>query len=169
MSKEQDRKFINTFAIVIGILVGITLIIFITANVIYERAKADDRQDPLAEAQVVERIEPPGEVAVAGADTGAGNGAGAVQVSADGGDDLGKQTFERACFACHGTGAAGAPMIGDADDWGTRLEQGREVLDRHSLEGFTGDKGFMPAKGGQTQLSDEAVLAALEYMLEQSQ
>jgi hypothetical protein len=47
-------------------------------------------------------------------------------------------------------------------------EQGRQVLIQHSLEGFTGDVGFMPPKGGQMHLDDEAVIAALDYMLEQS-
>jgi cytochrome c len=42
------------------------------------------------------------------------------------------------------------------------------VLRDHALNGFTGDTGFMPPKGGRIDLSDEEILAAVEYMLEQS-
>jgi cytochrome c5 len=166
VSQDHDKQFFNTFGIVIGILVAITIAIIAIAGAISARSiDSDNRRNPYAQAQAIERIQPPGEVAVAGA--AAAEGGEAVEVAASD-DNLGQQTYQRACFACHGTGAAGAPRIGDADDWGTRAGQGRDVLIQHSIEGFMGDKGYMPPKGGQAQLSDEAVVAALDYMLEQS-
>ena len=70
---------------------------------------------------------------------------------------------------CHTSGAAGAPITGDKADWGPRIAQGVDVLYTHAIEGFTGQKGVMPARGGSTTLSDEEVKAAVDYMVAQAQ
>lgn len=75
----------------------------------------------------------------------------------------GEEVYNRACVACHASGAAGAPIIGDAEAWGPRLEQGEETLYDHAINGFQA----MPAKGGQPNLSDEEVKAAVDHMLDQ--
>jgi len=59
----------------------------------------------------------------------------------------------------------GAPKPGDKADWGPRIAQGEEVLFKHAIEGFTGAKGMMPAKGGGASLSDEEVKAAVTHMV----
>jgi cytochrome c len=41
------------------------------------------------------------------------------------------------------------------------------VLKQHAIEGFTG-VGFMPAKGGRLDLSDEEVAVAVDYMVGES-
>ena len=81
----------------------------------------------------------------------------------------GKAVYTKACFACHGTGAAGAPKVGDAADWGARNEQGMAILVKHAIDGFTGSKGLMPPKGGHPYLSDAEIESAIVYMVEQSQ
>ena len=48
------------------------------------------------------------------------------------------------------------------------IRQGIDVLTRHAIEGYTGSAGYMPPKGGQIQLSDEEVTAAVEYMVDNS-
>ena len=172
MSQDHDKQFFNTFGIVIGILVAITVIIMAIAGTIAGRnVDANHQRNSYAQEQVVERIQPPVEVAVAGGgSTSGGMGGGDAVAVADtsGGDDVGMQTYQRACFACHGTGAAGAPRLGDAADWAPRVAQGRDILIQHAIEGYMGQRGYMPPKGGQAQLSDEAVIAALDYMIEQS-
>jgi len=80
----------------------------------------------------------------------------------------GQQTYQQACFACHGTGAAGAPKLGDKAAWADRIAQGNDTLYKHAIEGFKGAKGFMPAKGGRADLSDDAVKAAVDYMVAES-
>lgn len=80
----------------------------------------------------------------------------------------GQKTYQAACFACHGTGAAGAPKIGDKAAWTARIAQGTKVLDEHAIKGFKGSTGFMPAKGGRADLSDADVKAAVAYMVAQS-
>ena len=80
----------------------------------------------------------------------------------------GQKTYQQACFACHGTGAAGAPKIGDKGAWKDRVAQGNDTLYEHALKGFKGKTGFMPAKGGRADLADDAVKAAVDYMVSQS-
>ena len=81
----------------------------------------------------------------------------------------GKSTYEGACQACHGMGIAGAPKLGDVAGWEPRIAQGMDVLVDHAINGYQGDNGIMPAKGGRMDLSDEAVANAVAFMAESSQ
>ncbi len=72
----------------------------------------------------------------------------------------GKKVYDTTCMACHGTGAAGAPKLGDKAAWAPRLKSGIDALHASALQG----KGAMPAKGGNTALSDAEVSAAVDYM-----
>lgn len=67
------------------------------------------------------------------------------------------------CKACHASGLNGAPIIGNKKMWNKRLGQGEEVLVQHAAEGY----GLMPAKGGNTELTDEQIKLAVRYMLDQ--
>ncbi|HEY9397869.1 MAG TPA: c-type cytochrome [Burkholderiales bacterium] len=87
--------------------------------------------------------------------------------AATGGDlALGEGVYKKTCFLCHGTGAGGAPMLTKAD-WDSRVAQGKDTLYKHAIEGFTGEKGMMPAKGGNVALSDDEVKASVDYMVSQ--
>lgn len=83
-------------------------------------------------------------------------------------NELGKKTFNNTCSMCHAAGVAGAPKPGDKADWGPRIAQGNDTLYKHALQGFTGAKGMMPARGGSTTLKDDEVKAAVDYMVERS-
>lgn len=87
----------------------------------------------------------------------------AVSTAAPGKVD-GKSTYDTACMACHAAGVAGAPKTGDKQAWALRLKSGNAALYTAALKG----KGAMPAKGGNAALSDDAVKAAVDYMLAQS-
>ena len=76
--------------------------------------------------------------------------------------------YNTICKACHEAGVAGAPKPGDKADWGPRIAQGKEVLYKHAIEGFTGAKGMMPARGAGASLTDDEVKAAVDYMADQS-
>jgi cytochrome c5 len=78
---------------------------------------------------------------------------------------LGKSIYDSACMACHMSGVANAPRLGDKAAWAGRIAQGIDTLMANALHG----KGGMPPKGGRLDLSDDAVKAAVAYMLEQSQ
>jgi len=77
----------------------------------------------------------------------------------------GEQIYNQACFACHLTGIVGAPKFGDKALWAPRIEKGMDTLVTHALQGFQGETGVMPPKGGQTQLTDEEVKNAVAYIL----
>ncbi|MDX2426684.1 MAG: c-type cytochrome [Cycloclasticus sp.] len=79
---------------------------------------------------------------------------------------LGKTTYSTSCVVCHGSGVAGAPKTGDIAIWGKRMEQGQEKLVQHAINGFSGNTGIMPPKGGNLSLTDEQVTNAVHYMLE---
>lgn len=83
-------------------------------------------------------------------------------------NEVGKSTYNKTCALCHGAGVAGAPKPGDKADWGPRIAQGMDVVYKHALEGFTGSKGAMPARGGGSSLTDEQVKAAVDFMVNQS-
>ena len=83
-------------------------------------------------------------------------------------NSAGKSVFGKTCAMCHAAGVAGAPKPGDKADWGPRIAQGQELLYKHALEGFTGAKGMMPARGGGSTLSDDEVKAAVDFMVAQS-
>ncbi|BAU47984.1 hypothetical protein SVA_1419 [Sulfurifustis variabilis] len=80
----------------------------------------------------------------------------------------GEDVYKQTCTACHATGVAGAPKLGDKADWEPRIAQGKDVLYEHSIKGYTGKKGVMPPKGGNMSLSDEQVKAAVDYMVAQA-
>ena len=77
----------------------------------------------------------------------------------------GKSVYNKTCALCHGAGVAGAPKVGDKADWGPRIAQGNDTLYKHAIEGYTGAKGLMPARGGSSSMSDEDVKAAVDHMV----
>jgi len=81
--------------------------------------------------------------------------------AAGGAGAAGKSTYDTACAACHGTGAAGAPKLGDKAAWAPRVKAGKPALYNSVLKG----KGAMPPKGGNAALADDAVKAAVDYLV----
>ncbi|HET9700215.1 MAG TPA: c-type cytochrome, partial [Burkholderiales bacterium] len=78
--------------------------------------------------------------------------------------DKGKDIYTKACAACHATGAANAPKLGDKAAWGPRIATGKPALYNSALKG----KGAMPAKGGNAALADDDVKAAVDYLVSQA-
>ncbi len=81
---------------------------------------------------------------------------------------VGEKVYKQACSSCHDEGISGAPKIGDSAAWAERIAKGMETLNKNAINGFTGEAGMMPAKGGLSSLSDDEVKAAMEYMVAQS-
>jgi len=73
----------------------------------------------------------------------------------------GKAIYQQACAACHATGAAGSPKMGDKAAWGPRIATGADALYSAAING----KGVMPPKGGRADLSDADIKAAVDYMI----
>jgi cytochrome c5 len=76
----------------------------------------------------------------------------------------GAEVYKAVCAACHATGAAGSPKLGDAGAWSTRIGQGYDTLVSHAVAGIRA----MPAKGGNPDLDDVEVARAVVYMANQS-
>jgi cytochrome c5 len=89
--------------------------------------------------------------------------AGAAKPAAGAAAD-GKKIYESTCTACHASGVANAPKLGDKAAWAPRIKQGMDTLLQSALKG----KGAMPPKGGNTSLSDADVRAAIEFMVSQA-
>ncbi len=84
-------------------------------------------------------------------------------VATDSGEKI-KGIYTASCAACHTTGAAGAPKLGDKSTWAPRIKAGMDTLYNSALNG----KNAMPAKGGNVSLSDADVKAVVDYMVSQS-
>lgn len=82
----------------------------------------------------------------------------------------GPQVYREVCIACHSPpGLGGAPGLGDSAAWAPRAALGMDTLIAHALNGFSGANGsIMPRKGGRPDLSDEEIIDAVRYMVEQS-
>lgn len=78
---------------------------------------------------------------------------------------LGEVIYTGTCKACHAQGLNGAPIFGNAIQWGKRTPQGIDTLVSHAINGYE----LMPAKGGNMSLSDEDIAAAVNFMVSQSQ
>ncbi len=82
----------------------------------------------------------------------------------------GEKVYKSSCIACHGSGIAGSPKVGEKADWEARIAQGKAVLIDHAINGFRGKEGYyMPAKGGSKHLSDEQIAKVVEYMISEVQ
>lgn len=102
---------------------------------------------------VVEAVEEVADTAVAAAAT----------VAAAGSDFDAAGTYQMNCFACHGTGAAGAPQPGDSDAWEERMAKGMDAVMANVINGVNA----MPARGICMSCSDEDLRAVVDYMLAQ--
>ncbi len=88
--------------------------------------------------------------------------------SSGGDDDQGKAVYEKACKFCHSTGVMGSPKLGDQVEWKNRIAQGMDTLVDHSINGYQGKHGKMPPRGGNPDLTDAQVKAAVHYLVEES-
>ncbi len=109
--------------------------------------------------EIVQRIKPFGELCLEGQNCG---GAAAAPVAAAA--KSGEEVYNSSCSACHATGAAGAPKMGDATAWGPRVGKGIDTLYASAINGFQG----MPAKGLCASCSDDEMKAAVDYMVDNS-
>lgn len=168
--RAQDRQFFDTFMLVLGILMGVAVGLFFLVRAISLDTQGEFvLEDPRVQEEIARRIEPVGEVVLTGSDELAAAAEAVSEPEPVEAELTGPQVYNSACNVCHAPpGVGGAPVFGDAEAWGPRLEKDYETLVRNALDGFQGDAGFMPAKGGRTDLSDEEVIDAVEYMVEEA-
>jgi cytochrome c5 len=73
--------------------------------------------------------------------------------------------YMQSCWACHNSGAAGAPRVGDTAAWATRMEKGFEAVLANSINGINA----MPPKGMCMTCSDDQLRELVQYMVDSSQ
>ncbi|MBT2787606.1 MULTISPECIES: c-type cytochrome [unclassified Halomonas] len=130
-----------------------------------EEAAADEgavEETAAAEDEAVTEETATEETAVASDDAASEEDAAASE-EASGGSGLDGEALyaSSGCVACHASGVAGSPMLGDSEAWAARLEKGADELYASAINGI----GAMPAKGGNPNLSDEEVMAIVDYMV----
>ena len=136
--------------VVLAFVVPILVIVLLSQLVTGVRHGADESDD-----RILSRIRAVGTVALADANAPKGN---------LGGDAV----YAQVCKTCHEAGLAGAPKIGDKSAWSARLAQGQATVVGHAIGGFQGKAGVMPAKGGNSELTDAEVERAVVYMAHQA-
>lgn len=134
--------------IVLAFLVPIVIIVLLSQFVANIRS-VDLKSEAMSSEAVAKRLKPVGDLAFA--DAGA---------SAAAGPRSAEDIYKAVCSACHTSGAAGAPKLGDQADWSARLKQGQKALLASAIKG----KNAMPARGGGADLSDLEVERVVVYM-----
>lgn len=143
---SSEKETVRGLLMLVGGMAGTVIIAVIAALSI-----SPHKNVAVDEEAVNHRIAPVGQVAVMAAAAGTGV------------ERTGEQLYQAACVACHATGAAGAPKIGDNAAWAPRLAQGLSGL----LKSATNGKNAMPPKGGSDANATE-LAHAIVYMANKS-
>jgi cytochrome c5 len=118
-----------------------------------------DAVPPGSDDDIRTRLTPFGNLCRAGEDCGT------VAATAASGPKSGEEVYNQFCFACHATGASGAPMFGNAEAWGPRIDKGMDALMASTLNGLN----MMPPKGTCMACSDDELESAVSYMIDHAQ
>ena len=163
----NDNQFATTMMTILGVLVALTVLILIVANILMPGA--DYSQDSLVQSSIEDRIKPAGTLAIAGVtpvntsevDTGDTNVAATDASASKSPADL-----YTACAVCHDSGVLNAPKLGDKAGWSARIGKGADALYSSAINGTTNG---MPPKGGRADFSDDDIKKVVDYMLESVQ
>lgn len=142
--------------------VVIALTIFTLTCMILARIFGADSADPTDSVMrnaLIERIAPVGKVRTAEMAAAEGEAAPVAVAVAAVSDLSGEELYNGGCAACHASGVANAPKLGDADAWAERNTLGLEALVASVING----KGAMPARGGSSY-SDEDIERAVKHL-----
>ena len=164
---SQDKEFFTTFFSIMGGLAVFAIILVIIASNLTSEV-SDYKPDEI----VIENIKPVGKVYIAGvneppadaASPAAGVVAAADSAAADA-PKSGEEVYNTNCMACHASGAAGAPKVGDAAAWAPRIAAGKDTLLANAIKGLNA----MPPMGLCMSCSEAELQGAIDYMVAQSQ
>lgn len=173
---EEHSSGIKTpqqlITVVVAAFVFPVLIVMLLGHLAVSEPTVDRSSPAYSEQAVAKRLKPVGTFALASESpqpetppqANAGALASAAAAPSGGEDDKIKGIYNSSCAACHMTGAAGAPKLGDKAAWAARIKAGTEALYTSALKG----KNAMPPKGGNASLPDADVKAVVDYMISQA-
>lgn len=118
-------------------------------------------QSATREEQIAERLSPVGESCMAGESCAS---AGAASASAE--PQTPEDIYNGFCVACHLSGVADAPKLGDVAAWSDRIAKGMDTL---YASGINGLGALMPAMGTCMSCSEDDIKATVDYMVAESQ
>ena len=157
--KATDGDFWRIFAIISVIIVALAIFIAILSNVFASYSSSgDDNYKAELHSSKDQRTKPSGKINLQTNPTIKQTSKPLVVASKA---LSGKEVYNAACVSCHASGAAGAPMTGNQDQWADRTSKGNDALYASAINGI----GVMPAKGGISTLSDEEVKSAVDYLI----
>ena len=136
--------------VVLAFVVPIGLIVLLS-QLVTTGLKTGDKNSAASDAAVAARLKPVGQVEV-------------TDPNAPKVEKSGKEIVEAVCSACHGSGALGAPKIGDKAAWAPHIGLGLDHLAQMAIKG----NKAMPPRGGNPDLSDTEVARAIVFMANQS-
>jgi cytochrome c5 len=162
---DQHSSFIKTPQQLIVVVVAAFVVPIIGIVLLVQLVTSHPHADPgaLAPEAVAARIQPVGRVEFGPVMAGAPAAAPAAKAGAKAGPADGKSTYNTVCMACHASGVANAPKLGDKAAWAPRVKTGMDALLQSVIKG----KGAMPPKAG-TSLTDAELRAAIDFMVSQS-
>ena len=168
MSSKEDKVFFYNYSIVIGLLAVMIIIFLVLALYL---GVDEDAVALKQSTRVFANTVPVGAVVLKG-ETAAAVEVAAVAAAATAGEpvDLGLRVYNGLCISCH-NGLPNIPKVGDKAAWESRIAQGMALLYERAIKGFISDGGLiaMPPRGGNMNLTDEEVKAAVDYMVANSQ
>ena len=166
-----------------SLAIGVGVVLAITAYLVLPTLGGGPDVD-MSEAAVQERIKPIGTVATTAAPAAAkpaksepaatapakaaepaALAPAASETAAASSARSGEEIFNSTCTACHSTGAAGAPKVGDKEAWAPRIATGMDTMLEVAIKG----RNAMPPRGTCGNCSDDELKATIEYMVSKSQ
>ncbi|MFC3193189.1 c-type cytochrome [Marinicella sediminis] len=157
---DQDSIFFRNFSILLGALVVMTVVLALIGLSMQNQLVANV-QGQADRSSIQNAIKP---VAAVNTDPNAVMEiAPAVVAAAFEGSLDGEMIYNNVCGACHTSGAGGAPKL-LAAEWEGRLDKGMDAVIANAINGYMGENGMMPARGGRVDLSDDQVKATVEFM-----
>lgn len=168
---HNDKQFATVFVAVLGALTVLAIILFFIAGYLTREVSSYKEEEiilgniePVGKVNIDDGSAPQAPAAPAAvAEPGATAAAPVVAAAAE--PLSGEQIYQRNCMACHTTGAAGAPKIGDAAAWAPRIARGMDTVMANATNGINA----MPPKGLCMTCSDDELKSVVEYIISQSQ
>jgi cytochrome c5 len=162
MNTTEDRAFLRQFSAVIVAFMILTVALIFLAR--YMQPEDDGTANPSQLLLAEQRIAPVGAVrsgeagaaALAEAQAAAAAQAQVADVVVDG-----PSVYGGLCIGCHDAGVAGAPIKGSEQMAARLAERGLDGLVNNAINGLNA----MPPRGGNPNLTDEQIRAAVEFML----